>query len=86
MRYGDLACLVTALLGVRDLVFNLNCAGTGFDHALGQQVGCFFITKASVDVSDNRHDMSFVVVDALNYGICIAAICASLIQLDEHMP
>ena len=36
MRYCDLTILVTALFLIRDLVFNLNRTGTGFNHFLRQ--------------------------------------------------
>ncbi len=63
MRNGNFTVLVAALLLVGNLVFDLDAASTGFDHFLGQQVGRFSVTETSVDVSDDRHNVSFVVVD-----------------------
>ncbi len=63
MRNGDFTVLVTALLLVGNLVFDLDAASACFDHALGQQVGGFRVTETSVDVGDDRYDVGFVVVD-----------------------
>ena len=63
VRNGDLAVLVAALLFVGHLVFDLERAGAGFDHLLGEQVGRFGIAETGVDVGDDRHDMGLVVVD-----------------------
>ena len=70
MGHGDFTVLVTALLGIRNLVFDLYAAGTSFDHLLGQQVRSFFVTKTGVNVGNNRYDMCFEVVDlGLNLGL-----------------
>ena len=63
VRHGDLAVLVAALLFVGDLVLDLQRAGAGLDHLLGQQVGRLGIAEAGVDVGDDRHDVGLVVVD-----------------------
>ncbi len=76
---------MSTLLSVGDLVFDLNGAGAGFDHALGKQVGGFFVTKARVDISNDRHDVGFVAVDSLNDGICITAVRACFVQFHERV-
>src|SRR5690606_8767724 len=63
VRNGHFTVLVTTLLLVSNLVFDLQGTSTGFDHFLSQQVSGFFVTETSVDVSDDRYDVSFVVVD-----------------------
>ena len=63
VRNGHFTVLVAALLLVGNLVFDLDAASACFDHALGQQVGGFRVTEASVDVGDDRYDVGFVVVD-----------------------
>ena len=65
VRHGDLAVLVAALLFVRNLIFDLERAGAGFDHLLGEQVGGFRIPKAGVYIGDDRHDVGFVIVDGV---------------------
>ena len=79
MGYRYFPCLVPALLSIRYLVFNLDGASTRFDHALGQQVGGFFVTKTRIYVGDDRHHVGFVVVDALNNAVCVAAVGAGFI-------
>ncbi len=63
MRNGHFTVLVAALLLIGNLVLDLDAAGTGFDHALGQQVGGFRVAETGVDVGDDRDDVGFVVVD-----------------------
>lgn len=63
VRNGDLAVLVAALLLVGHLVLDLDAAGAGFDHLLGQQVGRLGVAEAGVDVGDDRHHVGFEVVD-----------------------
>src|SRR5690606_27360361 len=63
VRNGDFTVLVATLLLIGYLVFDLDAASTGFDHALGQQIGGFRVTEASVDVGNDRDDVGFVVVD-----------------------
>ena len=65
MGYGDLAILVPTLLGIRDLVFDLDRAGSCFDHFLSKQVGGFFITKACIDVRNDGYNMRFELIDSL---------------------
>ena len=63
VRHGHLAVLVAALLFVGDLVFDLQRAGTRFDHLLGEQIGRLRIAEAGVDVGDDGHDVGLEVVD-----------------------
>ena len=65
VRHGDLAVLVTALLFVGHLVFDLDAASTRFDHFLGQQVSRFGVTKTGIDVGDDRHHVCLEIVDAV---------------------
>ncbi len=83
---GDFAVLVTALLLVRDLVFDLDGAGACLDHLLGQQVGGLGVTEARIDVGDDRHHVGLVVVDlGLNeLGRGLVARCPCGIQLREQ--
>src|SRR5690606_29391004 len=68
------------------LVFDLNGTGTGFDHFLGQQVGSFFVTETSVDVSDDGYNVSFEVVDLVQdlsfFGLVTSS--AGFVQLGEQ--
>ena len=66
VRHRHLAVLVAALLLVGDLVFDLQGAGAGLDHLLGEQIGRLGIAEAGVDVGDDRHDMGLEVVDLLD--------------------
>ena len=69
MGNGYFAVLVAALFFVGYLVFNLNTAGTGFNHFFRQQVGGFRIAETGIDVGDNRYDVGLEVVDlALDFG------------------
>ena len=86
VRNGHFTVLVAALLLVGNLVLDLDAAGAGFDHALGQQVGGFRVTETSVDVGNDRHDVSFVVVDLVLYlgSLGLVASCASRVQGGEQ--
>src|SRR3546814_6476263 len=50
VRDGDLTVLMAALFFVRDLIFDLERAGAGFDPLLGEQTGRLGITEARVTV------------------------------------
>jgi hypothetical protein len=63
VRDGDLAVLVAALLFVGNLVLDLDSAGPGLDHLLGEQIGRLGIAEAGVDIGDDRDDVGFVAVD-----------------------
>ena len=65
VRDGDLAVLVAALLLVGDLVLDLERAGAGLDHLLGEQVGRLGVAEAGIDVGDDRHDVGLVIVDRM---------------------
>ena len=86
MRNGHFAVLVAALLLVGNLVFDLDAASARFDHALGQQVSGFRVTETSVDVGDDRDDVSFVVVDLVLdlSGLGVVAGSASGVQSGEQ--
>ena len=71
MRHGDLAVLVAALLFVRHLVLDLQRAGTGFDHLLGEEVCRLGIAETGVDIGDDWDDMRFVLVDFLDQALRI---------------
>ena len=85
MGHGNLAGLVSTLLGIRNLVFDLDGTSTGFDHALGEQIGGLFVTEARIDVSDDWHHVCFVVVDLLNDAVHITAIGSCFVQFDKDM-
>ncbi len=63
MGHGDFTVLVTALLLIGNLVFQLNAAGARLDKLLGEQVGGLSVTKARVDIGDDRDDMRLIVID-----------------------
>ena len=86
VRYGYFTVLVTTLLLVSNLVFDLQAASTRFDHLLSHQVSRFSVTETSVDVSNDRYDVSFVVVD-LTLDFCFfsrIASFASCVQSTEQ--
>ena len=76
---------MSTLLGIRNLVFDLDGTSTGFDHALGEQIGSLFVTEARIDVSDDWHHVGFVVVDLLNDAVHITAIGSCFVQFDKDM-
>jgi hypothetical protein len=86
VRHGDLAVLVTALLLVGDLVFDLDAAGARLDEFLGQQVGRLGIAEAGVDVGDDRHDVRLIVVDVVLElgGLDRVAGLAGRVEIAEH--
>ena len=63
VRHGHLAVLVAALLFVGNLVLDLQGAGAGLDHFLGQQIGGFRVAEAGIDVGDDRHHVGLEIVD-----------------------
>lgn len=63
VRHSHLAILVTALLFVRDLIFDLQGARTCFDHLLCKQIGCLGIAESGIDVGDHGHDVSLEGID-----------------------
>ena len=71
VRHGDLAVLVAALLFVRHLIFDLQRAGAGLDHLLGEQIGRLGIAEARVDVRDDRYDVRFMIVDRVLDLLCL---------------
>ena len=69
MGNGYFAVLVAALFLIGYLIFNLDTAGTGFNHFFRQQVGGFRIAETGINVGDNRYDVGLEVVDfALDFG------------------
>ncbi len=78
VRDGDLAVLVAALLLVGHLVLDLQRAGAGLDHLLGEQVGRLGVAEAGVDVGDDRHDVGLEVVDAV-LGLLLLGLVAALL-------
>ena len=65
MRHGHFAVLMAALLFVGHLVLDLQRAGAGLDHLLGQEVGGLRVAEAGVDVGDDRHHVGLVIFDAI---------------------
>ncbi len=63
VRHGHLAVLVAALLFVGNLVLDLQGAGAGLDHFLGQQIGGFRVAETGIDVGDDRHHVRLEIVD-----------------------
>ncbi len=85
MRHGDLTILVTALLGIRHLIFQLDTARPRLNHPPCQQIGRLFITKASINISDNRHDMCLMIINRRQSCRNITASGARLVQIFEQM-
>jgi len=87
VRAGNLTSLVTALLGVGNLVLDLDGAGARLDHLLGQQVGRFFVTEAGVDISNDRDNVGFEVVDLVDDFLFpgLVARIASRVQVVEQV-
>ncbi|MFT5658464.1 MAG: hypothetical protein ACI9KN_001745 [Gammaproteobacteria bacterium] len=80
MRNSYFSILVPAFLFIRYLVFDLQAASARFDHLLGHQVSRFGVTKASVNVGNNRHDMRFVIVDLKLYVSCLCRVAGLLVM------
>ncbi len=78
MRNGHFTVLVATLLLVGHLVLDLDTASACFDHLLGQQVRCFGVTETSVDVGDDRHNVSFVIVDLLDQLVSLGVVASVL--------
>ena len=87
VRNGDFTVLVTTLLLVGYLVFDLDTAGTGFNHLLGHQVGGFSVTETSVDVGNDRYNVGFEVVDLVDdFSFCFGvALGACGVQVTEQV-
>src|SRR3990167_3305993 len=83
---GHFTVLVAALLLIGNLVFDLDAASTRFDHFLSQQVGGFWVTETSVDVGNDRYNVSFVAVDLSLDFVCFyfVASSASSVQSGEQ--
>ena len=74
MRYSDFTGLVTTLLRVRHLVFDLQRTSTRFDHFLGEQVGGFVVTKTCIDVRNDWHNVGLETVDLCSDFSCFSRI------------
>src|SRR5690606_34264397 len=87
VRNGYFTVLVTTLLLVGNLVLDLDTASTGFSHLLGHQVGRFCVTKACVDVGNDRYNVGFEVVDlADDFLLCgSVALGACCVQVTEQV-
>ncbi len=87
VRHGHLAVLMSALLFVRDLVFDLERASARFDHLPGEQVGCFRVTEAGIDVGDDGDDMGLEAVDLLDQRLLpgLVALLAGGIEGAENI-
>src|SRR3546814_1992095 len=77
---------MAALFFVRDLVLELERAGTGFDHLLREEVRRLGIAEARVDVGDDRHDVRLVIVDARLdlLGLELVALGARSVEFAEQ--
>ena len=86
VRHGDLAVLVAALLLVGHLVLDLQRAGAGLDHLLGQQVGGLLVAEAGVDVGDDRHHVGLEVVDLVENRLLGGGVAlrARLVEIAEQ--
>src|SRR5690606_40424899 len=68
-------------------------ASTGFNHLLGHQVGRFCVTKACVDVGNDRYNVGFEVVDladqfflcgSVALGACCVQVTEQVVRSEEH--
>src|SRR5690554_1224027 len=86
VRNSYFTVLVTALLLVRNLVFDLDTASTSFDHLLGQQIGGLFVTETSVDVGNDGYNVSFEVVDLVQDFLLFGFVAsfAGFVQFGEQ--
>jgi len=66
---GNLAGLVTALLYLRNLVFELDGTGTCFNHLLGEKISGFLIAEACVDIGNDRHNVGLEIVYLVDQGL-----------------
>jgi hypothetical protein len=71
---------------VGDLVLDLDAAGAGLDHLLGQQVGRLGVAEAGVDVGDDRHHVRLEAVDDVDQ-LLLLRLVAGLpggVEVAEH--
>ena len=87
VRHSHLAVLMAALLFVRDLIFDLQRARTGFDHLLGEQIGGFRIAEAGIDVGDNGDDVGLEGIDLFDQRLFLrlVACLAGRVQVAENI-
>ena len=57
---------MATLLFVRHLIFDLDSTGTRFNHFLGEQVGCFLITKTGIDVGNDGNHVRLEIIDLVD--------------------
>ena len=86
VRNGNFTILVAALFLVRDLVLDLKGASTGFNHLLCEKISGFCVTKACINVGDDRNNVGFVVVDSVEklFLFCGVASFTCSVDLAEH--
>ena len=87
VRHRHLAVLVSALLFVGDLIFDLQGARTGFDHLLGEQIGRLRVAEAGIDVGDHGHDVGLEGVDLFDQRLflCLVAGLAGRVEATEDV-
>ena len=86
VRHGYFAVLVPALLFVRHLVFDLQCAGPGLDHLFGKQVRRLGIAEPGVDIGDDRDHVGLMVVDRVldRLGLDCVTGLARVVEIAEQ--
>ena len=62
----DFTVLVATLLRVRNLVFDLQAASTSQDQFLCEQISGMLISEAGINISNNRNNVAFECIDAIN--------------------
>ena len=85
MWHGYFAVLVAALLFIGNLIFDLQSACARFDHFLSQKICGLGVAKACIYVSNDRHDMRFMVFD-FRHGGCLTRciiLAAGVVEVTE---
>ena len=76
---------MATLLFVRHLIFDLDSTGTRFNHFLGEQVGCFLITKTGIDVGNDGNHMRLEIIDLVDNRsfLNVVAVRSCRVELTE---
>ena len=82
VRHSHLAVLVATLFFIRNLIFDLESAGTGLDHLLRKKVGCLGIAEPRVDIGDDRDDMRLMLVDGFQKAMGVDCISCFLRRVE----
>ena len=86
MRNGDLAGLVSTLLGIGHLVLDLDGAGACLDHLLGEEVSGFFVAETGIDVGDDRHNVRLEIIDLRHDLRDVCALGTCFVEFGKEVP